>query len=175
MRHAVCVDTCWSVVNQPQRVGHADHKRSTVGQRASRTRHSLCGRHRSMMRSAQLECGPWCSLLRKKSGCGVTSKRMIKCCTFIDTVHQFHKRDAKKNLDSKPHSFLPPGRDKGKRETKEGRGGRWRVRHWSVQGGGARGNAPGSAVATTAGDLCKDGVAAASAQKKKVTEDKSPS
>ena len=78
-----------------------------------------------MMRSAQLECGPWCSLLRKKSGCGVTSKRMIKCCTFIDAVHQFHKRDAKKNLDSKPHSFLPPGRDKERngRRGEEGDGG----------------------------------------------------
>ena len=168
MRHAACMDTCWSVVNQPQRVGHANHKRSTVGQRASRTRHVLGGRNCSMMPSAQLECGPWCSLLRKKSGCCVTSKRIIKCCTFINAVHQFHKRDVKKKnwILSRIHSSHQ-GATKDREKREEGcRGGSWRVQHWGVQGGGARGNAAGSAVAATAGDLCNHGVAAASAKKK---------
>ena len=49
-----------------------------------------------MMRSAQLECSPWCSPIRKKSGCATPSTN----CT---------REMSKKNLDSDPHPFLKQG------------------------------------------------------------------
>ena len=120
------------------------------------------------LNDAQCATGVWSVVF------SVTEKVRVRCdVKTYDQVLYFHRRRPPISQERRQkNTWIPShihsshqGATKEREKRKERRGGRWRVQHWSVQGGGARGNAAGSAVAATAGDLCKDGVAAASAPK----------
>ena len=119
------------------------HKRSTVGQRERRTRHFLYGR---LLNDAQCATGVWSVVF------SVTEKVRVRCdVKTYDQVLYFHqcrppispeRRPPKKWIVSHIHSSHQ-GATKEREKREEGwKGGTWRRRHWSVQGGGARRRTP---------------------------------